>query len=66
LKEEAEIDAGPAIDATKLEGGVEAKSWKCNECGKKFRSYREMQFHANKRFVLLPFGVYGLRRNLMV
>jgi hypothetical protein len=48
LKEEAEIDAGPAIDAAKVEEGATAKSWKCNECEKKFRSYREMQFHANK------------------
>lgn len=48
LKEEAEESSGPAVDTTKLGDGISVNSWVCNECGKKFRNEREMQFHANK------------------
>jgi hypothetical protein len=40
-----EEEAGPKI--AKVEGEV-ALSLVCNECGKKFRSQREAEFHANK------------------
>ncbi|KAI0858629.1 ubiquitin-related domain-containing protein [Xylaria cubensis] len=41
----AEEESGPSV--TKVEGEV-ALSLVCNECGKKFRSQREAEFHANK------------------
>ncbi|KAI0554568.1 ubiquitin-related domain-containing protein [Xylaria curta] len=41
----AEEESGPSV--TKVEGEV-AMSLVCNECGKKFRSQREAEFHANK------------------
>ncbi|KAF2673435.1 hypothetical protein BT63DRAFT_421587 [Microthyrium microscopicum] len=49
LKAESTASDAPAISATPLEGaGLTASSWMCNECGKKFRTTTEMQFHANK------------------
>ncbi|GAP83298.1 putative UBA TS-N domain-containing protein [Rosellinia necatrix] len=42
----AEEEAGPSI--AKVEGDSVALSLLCNECGKKFRSQREAEFHANK------------------
>lgn len=41
----AEEESGPNV--AKVEGEV-ALSLVCNECGKKFRSQREAEFHANK------------------
>ncbi|TRX97114.1 hypothetical protein FHL15_001908 [Xylaria flabelliformis] len=41
----AEEESCPSV--TKVEGEV-AMSLVCNECGKKFRSQREAEFHANK------------------
>ncbi|KAI1819086.1 ubiquitin-related domain-containing protein [Xylaria intraflava] len=42
----AEEEAGPKI--AQVEGEAVAMSLLCNECGKKFRSQREAEFHANK------------------
>ncbi|KAI1421094.1 ubiquitin-related domain-containing protein [Xylaria sp. FL1777] len=42
----AEEESGPSV--AKVEGDVVAMSLVCNECGKKFRSQREAEFHANK------------------
>ncbi|KAI1173142.1 DNA-binding protein [Nemania sp. FL0916] len=42
----AEEEVGPVI--AKVEGEAVAMSLVCNECGKKFRSQREAEFHANK------------------
>ncbi|KAI1751289.1 ubiquitin-related domain-containing protein [Xylaria castorea] len=42
----AEEESGPNV--TKVEGEDTALSLVCNECGKKFRSQREAEFHANK------------------
>ncbi|RAL05780.1 UBA and UBX domain-containing protein [Aspergillus ibericus CBS 121593] len=40
---EAESEEGPA-----LKPGEEARSLVCNECGKKFRSHAQAEFHASK------------------
>ncbi|CAK38587.1 hypothetical protein AnigIFM60653_000541 [Aspergillus niger] len=40
---EAESEEGPA-----LQPGEEARSLVCNECGKKFRSHAQAEFHASK------------------
>lgn len=42
----AEDEAGPNV--AKVEGDALALSLVCNDCGKKFRSQREAEFHANK------------------
>jgi hypothetical protein len=42
----AEDEAGPKV--AKVEGDALAMSLVCNDCGKKFRSQREAEFHANK------------------
>ncbi|KAI0455877.1 ubiquitin-related domain-containing protein [Xylaria acuta] len=42
----AEEESGPNV--AKVEGEGVAMSLVCNECGKKFRSQREAEFHANK------------------
>ncbi|KAJ5635274.1 uncharacterized protein N7484_008587 [Penicillium longicatenatum] len=41
--QEAEDEEGPA-----LKPGEEARSLVCNECGKKFRSHAQAEFHASK------------------
>ncbi|PWY86224.1 hypothetical protein BO70DRAFT_361049 [Aspergillus heteromorphus CBS 117.55] len=41
--QEAESEEGPA-----LQPGEEARSLVCNECGKKFRSHAQAEFHASK------------------
>ncbi|KAI8633702.1 ubiquitin-related domain-containing protein [Xylariaceae sp. FL1651] len=41
-----EEESGPSI--AKVEGGTVALSLVCNDCGKKFRSQGEAEFHANK------------------
>lgn len=41
--EEADNDEAPA-----LQPGEEARSLVCNECGKKFRSQAQAEFHASK------------------
>ncbi|KAI0405989.1 ubiquitin-related domain-containing protein [Xylaria palmicola] len=41
-----EEESGPKV--ARAEGDVVALSLVCNECGKKFRSQREAEFHANK------------------
>lgn len=52
LKEEAAAaSTEPSVSAKAVEGDAVAQSWMCNECGKKFRTTSEMQFHANKRFI---------------
>lgn len=45
-----ETDASIEPDALK-EGEV-ARSMKCNDCGKKFRSMAQAEFHAEKTYVL--------------
>ena len=40
---DAESEEGPA-----LKPGEEARSLVCNECGKKFRSHAQAEFHASK------------------
>lgn len=44
---ESESSAEPPA----LKPGEEARSLVCNECGKKFRSQAQAEFHASKTFV---------------
>jgi hypothetical protein len=47
--EEAEKSSGPTTTTTALEGEeLLAKSLVCNDCGKKFRTHAEAEFHATK------------------
>ena len=43
-----ETDA--SIDPPALKDGEVAKSMKCNDCGKKFRSMAQAEFHAEKTY----------------
>lgn len=52
-------DSGPALNP-----GEEAKSMICNDCGKKFRSVAQAEFHASKTWVPIYRGV--IRQLLMV
>ena len=45
-----ETDAN--IEPPALQAGEVAKSMKCNQCGKKFRSMAQAQFHAEKTYVI--------------
>lgn len=40
-------------EAPALKPGEEARSLVCNECGKKFRSQAQAEFHASKTYVML-------------
>jgi hypothetical protein len=44
-----ETDA--SIEPPALKDGEVAKSMKCNDCGKKFRSMAQAEFHAEKTYV---------------
>jgi hypothetical protein len=44
-----ETDA--SIEPPALKDGEVAKSMKCNDCGKKFRSMAQAEFHAEKTHV---------------
>ncbi|KAL4927201.1 uncharacterized protein BDV17DRAFT_134218 [Aspergillus undulatus] len=44
----ASAEAGDDEEGPALEPGEEARSLVCNECGKKFRSHAQAEFHASK------------------
>ncbi|KAL4956580.1 hypothetical protein BDW69DRAFT_79512 [Aspergillus filifer] len=46
--EEIKADAGDDEEGPPLQPGDEARSLVCNECGKKFRSHAQAEFHASK------------------
>jgi hypothetical protein len=46
--EEAEKSSTAATITAPLEGELLAKSLVCNDCGKKFRTHAEAEFHATK------------------
>lgn len=45
-----ETDA--SVEPPALKEGEVAKSMKCNDCGKKFRSMAQAEFHAEKTYAL--------------
>lgn len=45
---ENKAETDPNNEAAALKPGEEAKSLKCNECGRKFRSHAQAEFHATK------------------
>ena len=44
------VDSGAGAAGT---AEVQARSWVCNECDKKFRSTEALEFHAHKSYVFL-------------
>ena len=46
--EENAAETDPNTIAADLKPGEEAKSLKCNECGRKLRSVAQAEFHASK------------------
>ncbi|KAF9887885.1 hypothetical protein FE257_009545 [Aspergillus nanangensis] len=48
IKAEIEAKGGESDEAPALQPGEEARSLVCNECGKKFRSQAQAEFHASK------------------
>lgn len=53
----AETDA--SIEPEALKDGEVAKSMVCDDCGKKFRSIPQAEFHASKTYVEpLPLGLF--------
>lgn len=49
-KSEAKVEDRSELPPNLLEGEV-AKSLVCNECGKKFRSHAQAEFHASRTYV---------------
>lgn len=47
----AEAETDPSIEPAPLQEGEVAKSLKCDECGKKFRSVAQAEFHGSKTYV---------------
>ncbi len=45
---ENKAETDPNTEPAALKPGEEAKSLKCNECGRKFRSHAQAEFHATK------------------
>lgn len=48
IKASANDEDDPNAEAPALKPGEEARSLVCNECGKKFRSQAQAEFHASK------------------
>lgn len=48
VEAEDTAETDPNTEAAALKPGEEAKSLKCNECGRKFRSQAQAEFHATK------------------
>jgi hypothetical protein len=48
LKTEEAEKAAPTTTTAPLEGELLAKSLVCNDCGKKFKTHAEAEFHATK------------------
>jgi hypothetical protein len=44
-------ETDPSIEPDALKPGEVAKSMVCNDCGKKFRSMAQAEFHASKTYV---------------
>ena len=55
----ADAETDPSIEPAPLKEGEVAKSLKCDECGKKFRSVAQAEFHGSKTWV------HRLRRGLL-
>lgn len=51
--EELKEDEGEEESPLSLQPGEQARSLLCKDCGKKFRSTAQAEFHANKTYVLL-------------
>jgi hypothetical protein len=52
IKEEDAAKASASqTNTTSVDEGLEARSLVCNECGKKFRSHAQAEFHASKTYV---------------
>ena len=47
-------ETDPSIEPAALKDGEVARSLKCDECGKKFRSMAQAEFHGNKTYVHVP------------
>jgi hypothetical protein len=47
----ADAETDPSIEPAPLKEGEVAKSLKCDECGKKFRSVAQAEFHGSKTCV---------------
>jgi len=45
---EDDDETNASIEPAPLKDGEVARSMKCNECGKKFRSMAQVEFHASK------------------
>jgi hypothetical protein len=52
LEEITNPETDASIEPPALEEGEVAKSMKCNDCGKKFRSMAQAEFHAEKTYVI--------------
>jgi hypothetical protein len=48
IKADEAASSQPATTTQALDSGEEARSLVCNECGKKFRSTVQAEFHASK------------------
>ena len=46
--QENAAETDPNTEAAALQPGEEARSLKCNECGRKLRSVAQAEFHASK------------------
>jgi len=53
----ADAETDPSIEPAPLKEGEVAKSLKCDECGKKFRSVAQAEFHGSKTYVHRRRGV---------
>jgi hypothetical protein len=51
-------ETNPAIEPEPPKEGEVARSLKCNECGKKFRTMAQAEFHASKTYVYLVLCLY--------
>jgi UBX domain-containing protein 1/4 len=49
----ADAETDPSIEPAALKEGEVAKSLQCDECGKKFRSVAQAEFHGSKTCVHL-------------
>jgi UBX domain-containing protein 1/4 len=52
--EDAEASSAPQTTTAALEGDLQAHSLVCNECGKKFRTHAQAEFHATKTCAYSP------------
>jgi UBX domain-containing protein 1/4 len=53
-----EESAGPKVTTAATDTGEEARSLVCNDCGKKFTTHSQAEFHASKTYVPLPLTLH--------